>query len=165
MGACGLPVNRVSSPRWLEPLYGEGSTSGYDHVVIGGPGVDKVKPMDYSEKRCLEQWWDADEILPESRLASQVVLHKEMDGMYVFCLIALQKMYHKKKEALDGLNFWFLLFFAVACINKIKRCKKSDIKWYDLVFLGHSFYKKEIVKYQKKIFFFPEKKKKKKKKS
>ena len=82
--SCGSPVNRVSSDRWLEPLYGEGSTSGYDHVVLNGPGVDEIKPMDYSEKRCLEQWWDDDELYPESRLASQVVLTKQMDGMTVF---------------------------------------------------------------------------------
>ena len=80
----GAPVNRVSSERWLEPLYGEGSCSGYDHVVLGGPGVDTAKPMDYSEKRCLEQWWDDDELFPESRLSSQIVLTKQMDGMTVF---------------------------------------------------------------------------------
>jgi len=80
----GGPVEAVRSPDWMEPLYGEGTTTGFDHVVLGGEGAKFAKPMDYSERRCLEQYWDEDEIYPESRLASQIVLTKEMDGMTVF---------------------------------------------------------------------------------
>ena len=82
--SCGGPVEAVRSSTWTEPLYGEGTTTGYDHVVLGGNGVEKAKPMDKSERRQLSEYWDEDELYPESRLASQIVLVKEMDGMNVF---------------------------------------------------------------------------------
>lgn len=82
--SCGGPVEAVRSDTWTEPLYGEGTTTGFDHVVLGGNGVDKAKPMDKSERRMLHEYWAEDELFPESRLASQIVLVKEMDGMNVY---------------------------------------------------------------------------------
>eukprot|EP00586_Coscinodiscus_wailesii_P002561 CAMPEP_0172483634 /NCGR_PEP_ID=MMETSP1066-20121228/10675_1 /TAXON_ID=671091 /ORGANISM="Coscinodiscus wailesii, Strain CCMP2513" /LENGTH=182 /DNA_ID=CAMNT_0013247599 /DNA_START=88 /DNA_END=636 /DNA_ORIENTATION=- len=80
----GAPVEAVRSDTWTEPLYGEGATSGYDMVVLGGNGVDTTLPMDASEKKQLRDYWDADDLYPESRLASQIVVNKEMDGMVVY---------------------------------------------------------------------------------
>lgn len=40
----GPPVD-VHSERWTEPVFGEGPTSGYDHVVLSGPGVATANPM------------------------------------------------------------------------------------------------------------------------
>mmetsp|Transcript_57107 Transcript_57107/g.66735 ORF Transcript_57107/g.66735 Transcript_57107/m.66735 type:complete len:179 (+) Transcript_57107:84-620(+) len=80
----GGPVEAVRSDTWTEPLYGEGATSGYDHVLVSGKGVDTIKPMDYSEKKMLEAYWEENEIFPESRLASQVTISKEMNGMIVY---------------------------------------------------------------------------------
>lgn len=40
----GPPVD-VHSERWTEPVFGEGPTSGYDHVVLSGPGVDTAGPV------------------------------------------------------------------------------------------------------------------------
>lgn len=65
-------------------MFGEGPTSGYDHVVLSGPGVDTANPITYAEERMLEDYWDFDEIFPESRLATQVTLTKAMDGMIVY---------------------------------------------------------------------------------
>ena len=72
------------SERWTEPVFGEGPTSGYDHVVLSGPGVATANPITHAEERMLEDYWDFDEIFPESRLATQIMLTKAMDGMIVY---------------------------------------------------------------------------------
>ena len=83
MSQCGVEQH-VHNERWTEPLFGEGPTSGYDHVVLSGPGVDTAGPITRSEERMLEDYWDFDEIFPESRLASMIILTKAMDGMIVY---------------------------------------------------------------------------------
>jgi hypothetical protein len=82
--SCGGPVEVVHSDTWTENLYGEGACSGFDHVVLQGPGVETAKPMDRMEKKQLDEYWDADELYPESRLSSQIVLTKAMDGMNIY---------------------------------------------------------------------------------
>jgi hypothetical protein len=37
-----------------------------------------------TESRMLEDYWDFDEVFPESRLASQITLTKQMNGMIVY---------------------------------------------------------------------------------
>jgi len=68
----------------MEPLFGEGPTSGYDHVLLNGNGAESAPQRNQTELRMLGDYWDPDEIRPESRLASMVPLTKEMDGMNVF---------------------------------------------------------------------------------
>eukprot|EP01083_Nonionella_stella_P274553 932022_1 len=80
----GAPVEAVRSDTWTEPLYGEGPTSGYDHILLVGKGAETAKPMTHIEKKVLTQYWDEDEIFPESRLATEVSITKEMDGMTVY---------------------------------------------------------------------------------
>jgi hypothetical protein len=80
----GGPPQAVHSERWTEPVFGEGPTSGYDHVVLSGPGVNTATPVTPSETRMLEDYWDFDEIFAESRLASVITLTKQMDGMIVY---------------------------------------------------------------------------------
>jgi hypothetical protein len=75
---------KVRSDTWTEPLYGEGPTSGFDHVLITGPGVDTAPPKNITEERMLNQYWEEDELFPESRLASVITLTKEMNGMTVY---------------------------------------------------------------------------------
>lgn len=80
----GGAVEAVRSDTWTEPLYGEGPTTGYDHVLLVGNGADTVAPMTYKEKAAMGDYWDDDEIFPESRLATQIIVTKEMDGMTVY---------------------------------------------------------------------------------
>jgi len=82
--SCGHPVEVKRSDTWTEPLYGEGANTGFDHVVLQGNGVETAAPMDRMEEKMLKEYWNADELFPESRLASQIVLTKEMDGMNVY---------------------------------------------------------------------------------
>ena len=83
MTQCGVS-QIVQSERWTEPVFGEGPTSGYDHVVLSGPGVDTAAPFTPAEERMLEDYWDFDEVFPESRLASMINLTTAMDGMIVY---------------------------------------------------------------------------------
>lgn len=69
---------------WTEPTFGEGATSGYDHVVLVGNGATTAPAKTPSEEQMLEDHWDFDEIYAGSRLASAVTLTKEMDGMTVY---------------------------------------------------------------------------------
>jgi len=82
--SCGHPVEAVRSDTWTEPLYGEGPTTGFDHVLIVGNGVETAGPMTWKEKVMLREYWGDAELSPESRLASQVILTKEMDGLSIF---------------------------------------------------------------------------------
>ena len=82
----GAPEQKVRSDTWTEPLYGEGATSGFDHVLLQGDneGVKMAEPPHPNEIKQLEAYWDEDEIFPDSRLASQVEINEKMDGMVVY---------------------------------------------------------------------------------
>mmetsp|Transcript_17094 Transcript_17094/g.42706 ORF Transcript_17094/g.42706 Transcript_17094/m.42706 type:complete len:177 (-) Transcript_17094:309-839(-) len=80
----GGPSEIVHSENWTEPVFGAGPTSGYDHVIVSGPGVATATPMTEHESEMIEDYWDFDEVFPESRLASMITLTKEMNGMIVF---------------------------------------------------------------------------------
>jgi len=82
-GTCGVS-EVVRSDEWTEPVFGDGPTSGFDHVVLSGAGVDTAAPMTRSEERMIEHYWDFDEIFPESRLATEIKLTGAMDGMIVY---------------------------------------------------------------------------------
>jgi hypothetical protein len=82
--SCGGLLEKVQSDTWTEPLYGEGSTTGYDHVLLVGNGAESVTPRTWKEEAALSDYWDEDEIFPESRLASQVHVTKDMNGMTVY---------------------------------------------------------------------------------
>eukprot|EP00541_Cyclophora_tenuis_P015859 CAMPEP_0116547562 /NCGR_PEP_ID=MMETSP0397-20121206/3847_1 /TAXON_ID=216820 /ORGANISM="Cyclophora tenuis, Strain ECT3854" /LENGTH=160 /DNA_ID=CAMNT_0004072109 /DNA_START=89 /DNA_END=571 /DNA_ORIENTATION=- len=80
----GAIVEKVQTDVWTEPLFGEGPTSGFDHVLVTGNGAETIPPKTPAEQRMLRAYWEEDEIYPESRLASMVDLTKDMDGMVVF---------------------------------------------------------------------------------
>lgn len=80
----GAAPEIARTERWIEPTFGEGVTSGYDHVVLVGNGTETAARMTPIEEQMLEDHWDWDEIFEGSRLASAVTLTKEMDGMTVY---------------------------------------------------------------------------------
>jgi len=80
----GGAVEAARSDTWTEPLYGEGPSTGYDHVLLVGNGAETATPITHKELAALGDYWDDDELFPESRLASMVLLTKEMDGMTVY---------------------------------------------------------------------------------
>jgi hypothetical protein len=81
----GAVVERVNSERWTEDLYGEGANSGFDHVKIPEKWQPFLPKMDEMEEMMLEQYWEEEDLTPgASRLASQVAIVKEMEGMTVY---------------------------------------------------------------------------------
>lgn len=78
------PPEIKRSDTWYEPTFGEGVSSGYDHVVLVGQGSDTAERMTPVEQQMLEDHWDWDEIFAGSRLSCAVTLTKEMDGMTVY---------------------------------------------------------------------------------
>lgn len=80
----GAPPEVKRTDDWIEPTFGEGVTSGFDHVVLVGKGSDKADRITPIEEQMLDDHWDFDEIFAGSRLASAVRLTKEMDGMTVY---------------------------------------------------------------------------------
>ena len=92
---------------WTEDLFGNGPDLAFDHVQIPaqwlkhiecvlfslrsllsrGPGAGPSRshrPPTERETELLLQLWGEDEINSSSRMASQVELTKELDGMVVF---------------------------------------------------------------------------------
>lgn len=86
LGPCSLggPPEVARTDDWIEPTFGEGATSGFDHVVLVGKGRETAARMTPVELQMLEENWDYDEIFEGSRLASVITLTKEMDGMTVY---------------------------------------------------------------------------------
>ena len=80
----GAPPEVKRTDAWIEPTFGEGTCSGFDHVVLVGKGTDTAPRMTPVEAQMLEDYWDVDEVFEGSRLASAVVLTKAMDGMTVY---------------------------------------------------------------------------------
>lgn len=82
----GGPEKKTRSSTWEEPLYGEGPTSGFDHVLLqaGHDGLADVEAISPIEVKSLEDYWDEDELFPESRLASMVEINNKMDGLVVY---------------------------------------------------------------------------------
>ncbi|KAL7443976.1 hypothetical protein ACHAXH_009886 [Discostella pseudostelligera] len=83
----GAPQQRINSSTWTEPLYGEGATSGFDHVILQSDniGVMAAEPPHSNEIAMLEAYWDEDELVEgSSRLASMVMINNDMDGMVVY---------------------------------------------------------------------------------
>ena len=57
---------------------------GYDHVQIPQVWLEKVRARTDWELELLKSYWDEDDITPSSRLGSQVVLQKDLDGIQIF---------------------------------------------------------------------------------
>jgi len=85
----GGVYQRVNSDTWTETLFGEGATSGYDHVMLVGKGADSANMKCASEYEMLEDYWDSEDIAENSRLASMVEVNPAMEGMTVFIPDAL----------------------------------------------------------------------------
>lgn len=80
----GAAPEIARTEKWTESTFGEGVTSGFDHVVLVGKGAETAARKTPIEQQMLEDYWDFDEIFEGSRLASAITLTKEMDGMTVY---------------------------------------------------------------------------------
>ncbi|GMH49294.1 hypothetical protein TL16_g00485 [Triparma laevis f. inornata] len=80
----GGVVEKAHSERWTEDLFGVGSNTGFDHVIIPSPYHPFLPPRSEDELSNLQAVWDEEEIGAGSRLASSIVVNGEMNGMTVF---------------------------------------------------------------------------------
>ena len=75
---------RTAPVRASRRRVGEGVNLGYDHVQIPQVWLEKVRARTDWELELLKSYWDEDDITPSSRLGSQVVLQKDLDGIQIF---------------------------------------------------------------------------------
>ena len=81
----GTVVEKIHNERWTEDLFGEGPTTGFDHIKIPREFQGIVGDMDEAERFMMEQYWEGEDITEgASRLASMVHLTSEMHNMTVF---------------------------------------------------------------------------------
>lgn len=80
----GAPRSVVHSPNWTEDLFGEGASLGYDHVQIPPTWLEKLPPRTDHESELLNTYWDPEDLSASSRLASQITLNKDLDGIQIF---------------------------------------------------------------------------------
>eukprot|EP00588_Corethron_pennatum_P013595 CAMPEP_0194266368 /NCGR_PEP_ID=MMETSP0169-20130528/1299_1 /TAXON_ID=218684 /ORGANISM="Corethron pennatum, Strain L29A3" /LENGTH=186 /DNA_ID=CAMNT_0039007035 /DNA_START=64 /DNA_END=624 /DNA_ORIENTATION=+ len=84
----GLPYYNYRSETWREPVFGEGAGSGIDHVLLPGKWYSLVEeegyPKSEGENDALQQYWDDEDLTESSRLASQIILTPNMEGINVF---------------------------------------------------------------------------------
>ena len=79
----GVTHQYKRSERWIEDAYGEGPSSWASHVVVPKEWNDKIPEPMYAELETLDLI-DSVDRAPTSRLATQIVLTKELDGMTVY---------------------------------------------------------------------------------
>ena len=80
----GDPLEKVHSEVWTEDLFGNGPQFGYDHVMIPLEWRDKMPAATELELETLGDYWSDDDITASSRLASQVKITSQLEGMTVF---------------------------------------------------------------------------------
>ena len=80
----GYVVEKVHDEDWTEDLFGEGPVSSHSHVIVGPGWYEKMPPPCWGEKAVLEDILDPADLTPTSRLGTQVILTKELDGLVVF---------------------------------------------------------------------------------
>lgn len=64
-------------------MFGDGPTSWQSHVVLPKEWYAKANPIMYAEQDVLNRM-DEQDLTPTSRLATEVILTKDLDGMIVY---------------------------------------------------------------------------------
>jgi hypothetical protein len=80
----GASYEKVHSAEWTEDLFGEGAVSAISHVVISPQFFVLLKPPTPKELAMLTEV-DPEDLSETSRLGSEIVLTKDLDGIKVFC--------------------------------------------------------------------------------
>ena len=80
----GDVISKKHSEVWTEDLFGNGPMFGYDHVLIPREWRDKMPPASSAEMELIGDHWDAEDISDSSRLASQIAITADLNGMTVF---------------------------------------------------------------------------------
>jgi len=88
IGACGGGGSPTAilheKGNWYEPKYGEGPQCHYCHVIIPRSHYNKLPPKQTNELERLQDYPFPEDMTETSRLACQVKITKDMDGMLVY---------------------------------------------------------------------------------
>ncbi|KAL4136759.1 hypothetical protein PRIC2_000287 [Phytophthora ramorum] len=68
---------------YTETLFGEGSTSPQSHVVVSNEWISKLPPANNQERHIIDTYVPAEDRSINSRLGTEIVLQKELDGLVV----------------------------------------------------------------------------------
>ncbi|OWZ03533.1 putative mitochondrial protein [Phytophthora megakarya] len=68
---------------YTESLFGEGSTSPQSHVVVSNEWMSKLPPANNQERHIIDTYVPAEDRSANSRLGTEIVLQKELDGLVV----------------------------------------------------------------------------------
>jgi len=79
----GLPAQRVNSATWTEDVFGEGPISSLAHVVFRQDWYAKL-PAPMPHEAALLGDLDPADRTPYSRLATEIVLSKDLDGVVIY---------------------------------------------------------------------------------
>lgn len=84
-GGGGAPVEAFHAKgSWFEPKYGEGASCAYCHVIIPKSHYHLLPARRPDEAASLAEYPFEEDMTATSRLACQVTLTKEMEGMVVY---------------------------------------------------------------------------------
>ena len=72
----------VHNDVWTEDVFGESAVSNLSHVVVSNEWLAKLPPASPAEVRCINEL-DDDVKTSNSRLGSEIVLTKDLDGIVV----------------------------------------------------------------------------------
>ncbi|CEG46327.1 Ferredoxin [Plasmopara halstedii] len=82
MGGGGM-YDAYRDDYYTESLFGEGSTSPQSHVIVSNEWISKLQPANNQERHIIDTYVPAEDRSANSRLGTEIVLHKELDGLVV----------------------------------------------------------------------------------
>ncbi|KAF0682566.1 Aste57867_25364 [Aphanomyces stellatus] len=82
LGGGGAAYSAVRTPEFTESLFGEGPSSPLSHVVVSNEWVSKLPAPTDREVRILEDVPE-DDWTKNSRLATEIILTKDLDGLVI----------------------------------------------------------------------------------
>lgn len=79
----GGTYSAIRTPTFTESLFGEGMPSPQSHVIVVNEWFDKLPPPSDNEKEVLDLYLSEDDLTATSRLATEIKLSKDLDGIMV----------------------------------------------------------------------------------
>ncbi|RLN76468.1 hypothetical protein BBJ28_00007347 [Nothophytophthora sp. Chile5] len=79
----GGQFDAVRSDFYTESLFGEGATSPQSHVVVSNEWISKLPTANSKERHIIDTYVPAEDRSVNSRLGTEIVLQKELDGLVV----------------------------------------------------------------------------------
>ena len=79
-----FPSRVHQNEQWVEDVFGEGTMSAHCHIIVPEAWYTKLPPADVDELAAMQLNIDKSDLTQKSRLASQVVLTKNLEGLLFY---------------------------------------------------------------------------------